>query len=350
MEENNEIIVFQLWDLNGKIIAQHGEIEKLPTIFSKKINENFHSNGLRNVYRKNEVGSVRLIVGDDNQSFQGTRGVTRGCAIFLNLIPYFKQNEKSHRQHFDSIIRRFAHNLIKFQTRFKGNFDRLISDNARSRPFAELKKEVKRRIESNTDIAAEDVCQISHRAVDLDAQIETLRIISGYADTPLDSTVKVDLQKTIFRLANPFFDEFKKRNIEININIPPVKSGTDKVLIDPGLFNAAVWQLLDNASKYALDGEKIEITSKLNENPKKLEFSMTSVCINDDEKDLIFLEGYKGRNAGKKAEHGIGLFIVKKALNLMASKIHVDNGCFVSNSDNFKYCRNKFIIEFPLSH
>ncbi len=156
------------------------------------------------------------------------------------------------------------------------------------------------------------------------------------------------MQKTVFRLTNPFFDEFKKRNIVININIPKLKTGNEKVLIDPGLFNAAFWQLFDNASKYALNGRPIEITAKLNESPQKLEIEMVSVCIDEDETESIFSEGYKGRNAGVKSEHGIGLFIVRKALGLMNAKIAVKNEGFDSESDKFKYCKHRFIIEFQM--
>lgn len=346
MQENNEFVAFQLWDASEKLVAHYGEIDKLPLIFRQKTIENFSEDEFRNIYRKNDLGSVRVIVKNNNPLFQGSKGVARGCAVFLGLIPHFKQVEKNHRQHFDSVIKRFAHNLVKFQTRFKGNFSRLISDKARSRPFEELKDEVKRRIESNTDIAAEDVCQISHRAGDLDAQIEMLRVVSGYADSAPEDTIKADLRKTIFRLSNPFFDEFTKRNISIRIDISLAETRETKVAIKPGLFNAAVWQLLDNASKYAVDGEEIQISAKLDETPQKLEIAMISVCIDDDEKDLVFLENYKGRNAGSKAESGIGLFIVKKALSLMGAKINVANEGFVSNKNGFKYCRHRFTIEF----
>lgn len=348
MDKNNKTIFFQLWDMADKEVASLGEIGKLPLIFQQKIRENFREGNLRNIFRKNSNGSVRLVIMGDNPLFQGVKGVTRICEVYLSLIPSLKKVGDSHRNRFDSIIKRFAHNLVKFQTRFKGNFGRLISDGARSRPFSEFKEEVKRRIIANTDLAAVDVCQISHRASDLDAQIETLRVISGYADTLIDSSIiRADLKKTIFRLTNPFFDEFKKRNIEIIITIPQIKHGDEKVSVEPGLFNAAMWQLLDNASKYALSGENIEITAKLDETPKKLEIKMVSICIDNDEKDKIFLEGSKGRNAGNKAEHGIGLFITRKALALMGAKIYVVNGDFVSDSQGFKYCKNNFTIEFP---
>ena len=349
MPENDDVVAFQLWDANGKQVVSTGEFQRLPLSFQQRPTENFHESKLRNIYRKKDIGAVRIVTHENDPLFQGTKGVARACAVYLSLIPRFRQIEINQRQHFDSIIKRFTHNLIKFQTRFKGNFNRLISDNARSRPFNELQKEVKARIEGNTSIAAQDVCQMSHRAVDLDAQIDTLRVISGFADSArAESPIRVKLQQTIFRLSNPFIDELNRKSISLIVNIPSATSGEEKVLVAPGLFNAAIWQLLDNASKYALDGTQINITAELRSRPQKLVIAMTSVCVDEDEKEKIFLEGYRGRNAGNKAENGIGLFIVRKALGLMGARVHFENEGFVEEKNGFKYCKNKFTIEFAV--
>ena len=347
MHEFEEPGVIQLWDSSDKEVVSLGELDKFPVLFQQRITENFKADGYRNIYKKIKSGSVRIIVKENNTFFQGTKMVTRNCAVYLSLIPKFKQVENSQRQHFDSIIKRFAHNLVKFQTRFKGNFGRLISDTARSRPFEELQEEVRRRIEANTSIAARDVCQMSHRAVDLDAQIETLRIISGYADSSRpESKIKVDLQKTIFRLVNPFIEELGKRRIKLNLNLPSVASGADKVLIAPNLFNAAIWQLLDNASKYALEGNDINISAVLEKGNQTLTFAMVSVCIDEDELEKVFYERYKGRHAKNKAVSGIGLYVVRKALSMMGGKISVKNDGFVTEVNGFRYCKHQFVIEF----
>jgi len=347
MNEDDGIIAFQLWDSGNKEVASFGMLNDMPASFNTRVIENFQDGEFRNIYRKSDSGSVRIIVKKDAPLFQGSKMAKRSCAVYISLIPKLKQIEHGQRQHFDSIMRRFAHNLVKFQTRFKGNFNRLISDSARSRPYNEFREEVKQRIESNTSVAADDVCQMSHRAVDLDAQIDTLRIISGYTDSSMpDTKINVDLQRTMYRIINPFIDEFKKKNIKINLDIDQAKSTKERVMIAPGLFNAAIWQLLDNASKYILEGTDVNISALLTSSPKVLEFEMISVCIDDDELEKIFYERYKGRHAGNKAEAGIGLFIVRKALCLMNAKIIAKNQEFIKESDGFKYCKNKFIIEF----
>lgn len=350
MGPGNGIISIEFWDVTEKYFFVFGDRDKLPQIFQERQTENFQEGELKNIYRKFPDGAVRLVVDADDELFAGSRGAALACAIGLRFCQRFKQTEEGRRQHFDSIIKRFAHNFIKFQTRFKGNFNRLISDKARSRPYSEFQEEVRRRIEENTNQAAHDVCQISHRAVDLDAQIETLRIISGYADVPSQSSrIKVSLQKTIHRLINPFVEEFQKKKIEIKNEIPQATTGDEKTLIEPSLFNAAFWQLLDNVSKYALEGTTVTVSADLRSRPQKMEINMISICIDPDEEEAVFFEGTKGRHSGTKGESGIGLFIVKKALKLMGAQIHVKNEGFVEEKYGYRYCRHKFSVEFAVN-
>lgn len=345
--QSDEVLYFEIWDDKGRSVVSEGDIGQYALVFRERYNENFVEGDLRNVYRTSSQGAVHFITKAHSPFFQGSASRERACTILLALAPRFKKIRKSERQSYEAIIRRFAHNLIKFQTRFKGNFGRLISDSARSRPYTDLKDEVRRRMESDIDAAAHDVCQMSHRAVDLDAQIATLRVISGYAERNAASTkIKVNLQKGMFRLTNPFVEELRSKGIEIHNNIPNNSSDSDKVLVDPDLFNAAIWQLLDNASKYVLEGTPIEITARIDQRPQILELAMTSVCIELNEVDSIFLEGQKGRHAGNKGETGIGLHVVKKALGLMGAMISAHPGAEVETKDGFKYCRNVFRIEF----
>jgi hypothetical protein len=179
---NNDLTFLEIRDFNGKILLKDGDENCLPKDFLSAPIENLSVGRLKQAFRQNENGSVRLIFNKDNELFQGSRSIQRACFIYLSLIPKVKQIELSQRQSFEAIMRRFAHNLSKFQSRFKDSFFRLVPDGFRGKPFEDLKKEVKSRIESDIDAASYDVCQMSHRATDLDAQIETLRIISGFTD------------------------------------------------------------------------------------------------------------------------------------------------------------------------
>lgn len=351
-QDVNEILYLELKDSNDVIIARYGQLSSFPDKFSISPLDNFTLAGLRNIYRNNTNGSIHLIVDANNEYFQGNKGIERACIIYFSLIPKFKQIEISQKQSFDAIIRRFSHNLINFQKRFKDNFSRLISDKSVARPYEEFKNEVERRIKDNTSIAADDICQMSHRAKDLDAQIETLRIISGYADNS-GSFLPTNIKKALYRLTNPFVDELKKRNIRINIDIDDDYSANHKVKIVHSLFNASIWHIFDNANKYALKDSVIEIRADLESKPKQIIIVMSSLKIEEHEKEIIFLENRQGKNINKNEEKlitndgvGIGLFIVRKALKYMNAKIYVEPGAFIKEEDGYPYHKNTFVINF----
>jgi|GEM_PF-5830932 len=346
------IVHFELWDSAGTLLAKGGSTEGLHQDFILKHKDNFSVGSLRNAFRENEHGSVRVVVNREHSDFQGKTAVRRACGVYLSLIPRLQQSRDSERQHFDSIIRRFAHNLIKFQKRFKDNFARLISDKARARPYKDFQKEVERRIKGNTSTAANDICQMSHRAIDLDAQIETLRIIAGYADAS-GSFLKADLAKAMFRLTNPFFHELDKRGVTVDVQISQADAAHFRTPIMHDMFNAAVWQLFDNISKYAMRGSKVTISADLQSTPQRLFISTTSVSIETDETDLIFLEGRRGKYiksgaAGSLAKEGsgIGLYIVRKALSFMKAHITVSNEGLIVEKDGCPYSKHIFTITF----
>lgn len=350
--DSEDIILFELWNEKGDLVVRNGRLDLLPEEFAARTKDNFTIKGFRNAYRANAEGSVRIVVSEKNKFFQGTASIQRACIIYLSFIPKLKQIETSQRQSFDAIIRRFSHNLIKFQTRFKDNFSRLISDKSRARSYADFKGEVERRILENTSVAAHDVCQMSHRAIDLDAQIETLRIIGGYADNT-GTFLATDLKRAMYRLTNPFVDELSKRKIGINIDIDSALSANNKINVVHSLFNAAIWQLLDNICKYSLSDSTINITAELNSKTKKMMISMISICIDEDELEKVFLENYQGRHVKKENEDGIGkggtgigMFIVRKALSFMRAKIKISNEGFEKELNGHSFCRYAFTVEF----
>lgn len=344
---------FELCNEKGSVIASRGQLSDFPEKFSISTQENFRENSLRNIYRKNSLGSVHLIVDDKHELFQGSKSVQRACAIYLSLIPKFKLIQQGQKQSSDAVIRRFAHNLIKFQKRFKDNFDRLIPDKSRGRPYSELKTEVENVVKADVGAAADDICQMSHRALDLDAQIETLRIIAGYADntgTPLSTNIK----KAMYRLTNPFSQELKDKSINIVIDIDDEYADKNRIKVVHGLFNASIWQLFDNICKYTLNDTDVTISADFLSQPKRLSISMISVTIEDSELETIFLENRQGRNVIKKKDKtgisqngtGIGLFIVRKALGLMKAKITVCNNGYVTQKDGLSFSKHSFDIEF----
>lgn len=347
------MIYYEVKNKSGRTIASN--IKDCPVLdqFIGKETESVKFKNSRNVYRENETGKVRLIIVNENDFQASNRLVNRVLNVYFDLIPEFKKLENSHRQYFDTIIDRFAHNLIKVTQRLKAHLTRLAPDSVgeKSATYVDFKSEVERRLKGNTFLAADDICQISNRITDLDAQIEGLRIICGFADRVKPSFVNSSISRAIIRLYHPFLKEFEKKSIKINLQIPQKISDENKVRLDYQLFSVIMWQFFDNAIKYARPNSEIIFKAELDKDPKVLYCEMTSLLIEQDEIDKVFQEKYKGKNAKDITGDGIGMFMIKRALDLMGASLIIEPDIkTLENYNDKKYCKNLFTFKFKTNH
>lgn len=343
------MIYYEIRNTADKILA--GDIENCPVLnlFTGKECENIQVGKNRNVYRKVSDGSVRIVITDDDAICRSNRQRELMINVYLSLLPSFKEIERRNRQYFDWILGRFTHNLIKIQSSLKSQLQRLASDSAKAQSnYSSFKNEVERRIKGNTSSAAEDLCQVSNRLVDLDAQITGLRVISGLAEKIKPSYVNANINTLLSRLTHPFAKDFSKLNVTIVNKVPNDTADKNKIRIDWQLFNFAMWHFFDNATKYTHPNSEIVFTASLQEKDiKTLRCEMLSLKIEKEESDKIYMEKYRGVNAKKIQGEGIGMFMTKKALNLMKATIEVqpDHSTCIDHNGSV-YCKNTWIFTF----
>ena len=125
-------------------------------------------------------------------------------------------------------------------------------------------------------------------------------------------------------------------------------SGTfPKVKVDINAFRQVFYNLLSNSIKYRHTNNKeewyVKISGEKQENKFVIIFSSYSFGIEEDEKDKIFLLGYRSRNSDKYNVKGagIGLAIVKRILSDFKCEISVVE---VSNPMSFKIILPKELI------
>lgn len=303
---------------------------------------------IRHVFRENDNGQVRLIIIGDEDLGNSTKGISRICDVYLGLIPKFTDIERSQRQHFDQIISRFAHNLVDLNKKLKINLERLAPDSTREKNYKDFLDSVEDKLSSNPRVAANDICQIAHSITDLEAQITSLRVISGLADEIEPSLININIQRVLFRLQQPFLSEFEKKNINIENKINSDDATRKKVCVDPQLFNVALSQIFNNAIKYMLPNTPLIINADFNTDTCIVNISMKSLCIESDEVEKIFEEKYKGRNAKDIEGSGIGMFLARRALKIMRGDVNAKSDCEnIENINGKKYCQNTFRISVP---
>jgi light-regulated signal transduction histidine kinase (bacteriophytochrome) len=342
------MIYFEIRNKEGRILASNLDSCPVLDYFLGNEGENLAQKDARNVIRNNISGEVRLIIHDDKELLNSSKGMARLASVYLSLIPQFEVIEQRQRQHFDLIIDRFAHNLVDINRKIKSHLERLASDNLREENFQEFKEKVEERIKNNTSSAANDICQIAHRATDLEAQIAGLRVISGLAEKIAPSLIDVNVLRAARRLIQPFLNELEKKEIKIELKINPEQAKLYKVRIDPQLFNVAMSQLFNNFGKYVLPKSDVCINAEFNDKECILNISMISVFIEPSEINKIFQEKFKGEHAKKMPGNGIGLFLAKRALRIMKGDIEVQVvNQEVSFLKSVKYGKNIFLIKLP---
>ena len=102
-------------------------------------------------------------------------------------------------------------------------------------------------------------------------------------------------------------------------------------------------------SKYIQCDTNAIISFRKNNNHQLIEFQMHSLYMEQDEIDMIFIEGYSGKNA-KKAHlngEGIGMFRAKTLVELNGGSLSVKAGPVDTTHNNIEYALNQFIINLP---
>jgi signal transduction histidine kinase len=343
------MIYYEVKNERDRVLAS--SLESCPpdvlTLFENKKGENIRVKNVRNVIRTSENGSVRLLIVDDKELKNSNRGVERVADVYLSLIPEFRKISQGQRQHFDLIVKRFIHNLVDVQKRFKGHLQRLVPYEARERSYDGFVKGIEDRIKGDTRAAADDFGQVAQRATDFDAQFAGLRVISGLAEETRPSLIRINIRKAMFRFQQPFGKEFKEKKVRFNVQIDPEQAERNRLELDPDLLNIALSQFFHNTLKYVRPDSDVTVTANFSDDACGVQIAMRSACIDEDEVDKIFNERYKGRHSGNMAGEGIGMFLVRKALRIMGADIRVaPESKSTAKIDDQTYCNNKFILDF----
>lgn len=112
----------------------------------------------------------------------------------------------------------------------------------------------------------------------------------------------------------------------------------------PDVFEIIPYVLIDNAVKYSPKNSNIDILFSETTNEIICSVSSTGPKILNDELNIIFTKGYRGKiaQANEKNGSGLGLFLAKSLLESFRGNISVES---VHRADD--YCLNIFTVRVP---
>jgi len=118
------------------------------------------------------------------------------------------------------------------------------------------------------------------------------------------------------------------------------KEGSSAVSIDGQMLKNILINLLVNASKYSAEEKEIELTTAVRSDQLLITVKDQGIGIPDSDKDKLFISFFRARNAIKVQGTGLGLYIVKRYVDLLGGTIS-----FTSELDS----GTVFTVALPLS-
>lgn len=133
---------------------------------------------------------------------------------------------------------------------------------------------------------------------------------------------KINMKKIVFEVVNELKEYFIVSSIYPKVDIQEdLMVNTDKKWI-----KIAIYQILSNAIKYSTKNKTVKIEGRLEDNKIVLEISNEGIGIKKSDIKRIFNLFFTGENGREYGEStGVGLYIVKKVLDLLDHEIEVES-------------------------
>jgi len=140
------------------------------------------------------------------------------------------------------------------------------------------------------------------------------------------STIKTDpkyfkIHKMVMASLYPYFIDFTEKHVYVRVH-----DCEDSLLLDYNTTMIAMHHIINNAVKYCLPDQQIDITFEDKKDVFIIDYNMMSIRIKDDEIEKIFDQGYSGFYAQKikQSGGGIGLNVVRKLLAMNNAELLVN--------------------------
>ena len=332
------MIYFEVKQKSGEVVASN--IQKCPhlSMFKENRNMTIRDKNLKSAEGEYNSVSVWLIV-------DGEQDLLRSNKLFKKTMKIYADMSHDFFEYYFSKIRVHSHTLRSIQGKMKQKIDGLATKkDFHGKDYAESKSNIAEKIKSNMDKAADTLCYLNKRVVEIDAHIEGFDVL--YMGDEQDINLEtVNIKKVLLSIFAPFLADFSKKDVEVNFVIKDDYADMNRIKVDYKMFNLAFCNFFDNAIKYSKPYSPIHITFLKENDSFVLEVSMMSLRIDQNELDLIFDEGYSGRHATRDAGDGIGMSVMRKALDLTGMSIKViPNYGESENVSGQKYIRNTFKV------
>ncbi len=150
------------------------------------------------------------------------------------------------------------------------------------------------------------------------------------------SPVPIDINELVQDVVEEIKPLFAHANVKLRVELAGY---LNPLLIDPAVFPAALFNLMDNALKYSDPGSEVVVCTKLSPHDRcLLEVLDSARPIAHDERELIFEKRRRGKNAEGTSGSGYGLYLAKKIAEAHGASLRLEESVGATK---------RFVIEFP---
>lgn len=152
-----------------------------------------------------------------------------------------------------------------------------------------------------------------------------------------------NIRSVILNVYHSFDIDFRDNNVFFKIN-----DSESYLMFDYDTIRVALYHLFSNAIKYICKHSRLQVTVYEKNSKTYVDFEMKSLHIAKDEKDKIFEDHYSGKSTKAKKINGsgLGMGLIRKALQINGAEIEVICGSKIFKSDGQDFSDNTFRLIF----
>lgn len=223
-----------------------------------------------------------------------------------------------HRQRLDI----FMHNIISLNTYTIQSLFSLIPQKELPENINQQKDFIKKMITEKPNITVDTILKLIKNAIATKIEFTVFDRINN--PTTILNIYSHSIRESILTILQIFNDDFEKKGI--NVHLESSEISERRLDIDNEALFVSLFYLFENSVKYCLSKSKYYINFIEDVDSFTVYFRMTSVKIEEEEKEKLLVYGYRSDNA-KKLDidgKGIGMHRIVKTLKLNNAILQVN--------------------------
>lgn len=238
----------------------------------------------------------------------------------------------------------FKHNIVHLNTDAINEFYYFIEQEYLVKNYRKMRDKIGETIADKPNQAADLIAHLARYNLNIKTEISAVSKLNNPDSKPNFSPGNP--RDAIMASVYTLYPLFRKRSVVVNVN-----EYREKFEIDYDALQVASFYIIENASKYSEKGGTLNISFTRNQHELKIEFTMNSLFLDEDEATHIFDEGFQGKQAiaTERGGKGIGLYRAKRLVSFFEGDLTVNAGNDTSmGKDGFWYATNSFVIALPV--